>query len=167
MVGETRDEMGGSEYFEYIRGFIGGRCPAVDFAGSKRNMGAVLESLRRNLPGAVHDCSKGGLAVAVSEMCMRYDTGCEVDLAGVPGGDLKTERILFSESHSRYLLAARPEKADRLADVLERRGVPHAVIGVFGGDSIRFAAEDGMVSVKVGKAREEWSGSLEGMVSHG
>ncbi|HSG73904.1 MAG TPA: phosphoribosylformylglycinamidine synthase subunit PurL, partial [Nitrosopumilaceae archaeon] len=70
IVGETKSEMGGSEFLEYIHDFIGGRCPKVDFKNSKNNMNAVLEIISKNLAKCVHDCSKGGLAIAISELCM-------------------------------------------------------------------------------------------------
>ena len=85
MIGDTKDELGGSEYFEYIHKFIGGTCPTVDFSESKKNMKSVLEIIKQELPKSVHDCSKGGLAVAVSELCMIDQIGCKVSLDKVPG----------------------------------------------------------------------------------
>ncbi|MBM3911254.1 MAG: phosphoribosylformylglycinamidine synthase subunit PurL, partial [Thaumarchaeota archaeon] len=67
LVGKTKNELGGSEYFEYIHDFVGGTCPKVDFKESKENMDAVLALFKKDLLKGAHDCSKGGIAVAVSE----------------------------------------------------------------------------------------------------
>ena len=63
LVGETKDELGGSEYYEYIHNFIGGIVPKVDFSESKKNMKSVLSLISKNLIKSVHDCSKGGLVI--------------------------------------------------------------------------------------------------------
>lgn len=75
IIGDTKDEMGGSEYYEYIHKFIGGKCPTVVFSESKKNMKSVLEVIDNGLLKSAHDCSKGGLAIAISELCMRNMIG--------------------------------------------------------------------------------------------
>ncbi|MCE2615094.1 MAG: phosphoribosylformylglycinamidine synthase subunit PurL, partial [Nitrosopumilus sp. (ex Thoosa mismalolli)] len=94
LVGDTKDELGGSEYFEYVHKFIGGKCPGVDFKSSKKNMKSVLDSIKERLLKSAHDCSKGGLAVAVSELCMTNQIGCKVSLEKIPGEKLDADRLL-------------------------------------------------------------------------
>src|SRR5438309_10715295 len=67
IVGETKDELGGSEYYEYIHDIIGGTSPIVDMKSAKLHQQIILELINQGLVNSVHDCSKGGLAVAVSE----------------------------------------------------------------------------------------------------
>ncbi len=169
MVGETKDEMGGSEYLEYIHGCVGGRCPAVDFAASERNMNGVLDCIRKNLVRSAHDCSKGGLAVAVSEMCMTGRIGCNVDTGMVPHDVMMMDmdRILFSESHSRYLLAVQEDNLEEVKRILEGYGVRFDQIGGFGGESILFRGKNDAVNLRVDKAREVWLNSLKSLVLHG
>ena len=95
IVGDTKDEMGGSEYFEYVHKFIGGKCPTVNFRESKKNMTSVLNLIGSNLVKSAHDCSKGGLSVAISEMCMKNQIGCNVKLEMVPGEKINVDRVLF------------------------------------------------------------------------
>ena len=168
IVGATRDEMGGSEYYEHVHGFVGGRCPAVDLAESRKNMDAVLGIIRDGLAKAAHDCSKGGLGVAVSELCMNSNIGCSVALGDVPGDAMEAGRLLFSESHSRYLLVAGEGRLDTLEESLRKAGATFARIGAFSGDSISFAdGDERIVDLRVDKARRTWSGSLEDLVLHG
>ena len=111
VIGDTKDELGGSEYFEYIHRFIGGICPRVDFTDSKINMLAVLSLIKNKLVKSVHDCSKGGLSIALSELSIFGNIGCTIDVEKIPCEEnLSSEKILFSESHSRYLLVIDKKK---------------------------------------------------------
>ena len=84
IIGKTNDELGGSEYFEYIHKFIGGVCPSVDFKDSKINMLTVLSLIKNKLVKSVHDCSKGGFAIAVSELSIFGNIGCNIDINKMP-----------------------------------------------------------------------------------
>lgn len=168
LVGETKDEMGGSEYFEHIHGFVGGRCPVVDFATSKCNMDAVLQSVWKGLVKCVHDCSKGGMAIALSELCMAGNIGCNVDLGKVPGHKLVSDKILFSESHSRYVLVTDSKNVKPLLQTLRKHKIIHRQIGRFTGSEIRFLKNNKtIVRLRVGTAKKRWQESLESMISNG
>ena len=168
IIGDTKDEMGGSEYFEYIHKFIGGKCPTVVFSESKKNMKSVLEVIDNGLLKSAHDCSKGGLAIAISELCMRNMIGCKVSLEKVPGEKLGVDRILFSESHSRYLLSFDKKNLKKLEDLLKKNKVSFKVIGQFGGDRINFVnGVKPIVDLRVDKAQKTWLNSLGDLVLHG
>lgn len=168
IIGDTKNELGGSEYFEYIHKFIGGKCPRVDFADSKKNMKSVLESISKGLVKNVHDCSKGGLAVAISELCMTNDVGCDVDLKKIPAEELSSDRILFSESHSRYIMASDKTNVDKLENTLKKHKVSYGLIGKFEGDRIMFKSKDDQViDLRVDKTQKTWLNSLEELVIHG
>jgi phosphoribosylformylglycinamidine synthase II len=123
IVGETKDELGGSEYYEYIHDIIGGTVPAVDMKSSKLNQQTILELINQELVNSVHDCSKGGFAVAVSELCITNDMGCVISIDKIPGQKLKPDEILFSESHSRYLLVIDPKNSDKIISLLIQKNV--------------------------------------------
>ncbi|KEQ56185.1 Phosphoribosylformylglycinamidine synthase 2 protein [Marine Group I thaumarchaeote SCGC AAA799-E16] len=168
IVGETKDELGGSEYFEYIHKFIGGKCPAVDFAESKKNMKSVLEIIPKKLLKSVHDCSKGGLAVAVSELAMNNQIGCKVDLNKVPAKKLDSDRILFSESHSRYLLTFDKKNLAKVEKILKKNKTSYNIIGKFGGEKIQFVkGTKPIIDLRVDKAQKTWLNSLRDLVLHG
>ena len=167
LIGNTKDELGGSEYSEYIHKFIGGKCPAVDFVESKKNMNAVLEIIENDLIKSAHDCSKGGLAVAVSELCMTNQIGCTVSLENISNQQLESDEILFSESHSRYLLTFDKKNLQRLEELLKNNNVTFQVIGKFGGDSIQFTDNStSIIDLSVDKAHKTWISSLKEMVMH-
>lgn len=168
LVGDTKDELGGSEYFEYIHKFVGGKCPAVDFKSSKKNMKSVLDSIKKKLLKSAHDCSKGGLAVAVSELCMTNRIGCNVSLEKTPGDKLDSDRLLFSESHSRYLLTVEKKNLKKLQEILRKNKTSFKQIGQFSGDSIVFTKENKpIIDLRVDKAQKTWVNSLRDLVLHG
>jgi len=168
IIGDTKDEMGGSEYFEYIHKFVGGKCPVVNFAESKSHMNTVLDVIGKGLVKAAHDCSKGGLAVAVSELCMTYQIGCNVSLEKIPGPKLDVDRTLFSETHSRYLLVVDKKNLQKLDGLLKKSKVSYKMIGTFGGENIRLNKENKpIIDLRVDKAQKTWFNSLRELVVHG
>jgi len=168
IIGDTKDEMGGSEYFEYIHNFIGGKCPSVNFTESKKNMKIVLKVIQSKLLKSAHDCSKGGLAVAVSELCMTNQIGCNISLDNVPGEKLDVDRILFSESHSRYLLVIEKKNLKKLENILNKSKVSFKLIGQFKGEKIQFTkGVKSIIDLRVDKAHETWFNSLRNLVLHG
>ena len=168
IVGNTKDEMGGSEYFEYIHKFIGGKCPTVNFAESKKNMKTVLKVIQSQFLKSVHDCSKGGLAVAVSELCMTNLIGCNISLEHVPSEKLDVDRILFSESHSRYLLVLDKKNLKKLEIILKKNKVSFNLIGKFTGDKIQFTkGTKSIIDLRVDMAQKTWINSLKDLVLHG
>ena len=168
IVGDTKDELGGSEFFEYVHKFVGGRCPVVNFENSKNNMTSVLNIIENNLVKSVHDCSKGGLAIAVSELCMTNQVGCKVSLEKVPGEKLAVDTILFSESHSRYLLVFEKKNLKQIENLLKKDNVSFKQIGQFGGDKIQFInGAQPVINLRVDKARKIWSNSLRDLVLKG
>ncbi|MBM2852962.1 MAG: phosphoribosylformylglycinamidine synthase [Candidatus Nitrosotenuis sp.] len=165
LIGTTKDELGGSEYYEYIHGFIGGKCPKVDFGESKQNMESVLHIIENNWAKNVHDCSKGGLAIAVSELAMTSGMGCMVSIDKVPSS-IPDDKILFSESHSRYLVV--PSNLDDLVDYLKKKKVNFGIIGKFEGKNITFLKnKKAIAKLSVDKAHDKWFNSLKDLVLHG
>ena len=168
IIGDTKDELGGSEYFEYIHKFIGGKCPVVNFEDSKKHMKSVLDAIDKNLIKSAHDCSKGGLAIAVSEICMTNQIGCNVALDKVPGEKLDVDRILFSESHSRYLLSFDKKNILKIEDLLKQSKVSFKQIGQFTGEKIQFTKDSTLIiDLDLKKTHETWLHALPNLILHG
>jgi phosphoribosylformylglycinamidine synthase len=168
IIGETKDELGGSEYYEYIHNLIGGSCPTVNFELSKATMDAVLVLIDDNLVNCVHDCSKGGIAIAVSELCINNQIGCIMSLDEIPGQKLKPDDILFSESPSRYILAVNQKNIKKTTAFLEQKKIPYGIIGKFSGSNIVFKNKaKKIIDLRIDKAQEKWLNSLESLIAHG
>ena len=109
LLGETRDELGGSEYYAR-HDAIGARVPRVDADLALRRYRALNQAQQQGLIASCHDLSDGGLGVALAESAFAGGYGMRVDLAGVEGAEgLREDKILFSESQSRLLVTVHPQ----------------------------------------------------------
>jgi phosphoribosylformylglycinamidine synthase len=127
IIGDTKPEMGGSEYYEYFHKITGGTVPQVDLKVDRQNMIAVLNLIKTDLARCVHDCSKGGIAVALAEMAIAGSIGFKVQLDSIPNSCKQIDELLFSETQSRYIIATKdPETVYK---VLSTKGVRFAEIG--------------------------------------
>ena len=128
IIGCRLDEMSASEYYEYYHNIIGGNVPKLDLRRDKLNGQAVLHLIRKHLVDCVHDCSKGGLAVALSEMAIQGRSGIIIDLDSIPNTCSRIDNLLFSESHSRYIIGSgKPAEVEKyLASI---NGIVFARIG--------------------------------------
>jgi len=169
VIGDTKDELGGSEYFEYIHRFIGGVCPRVDFTDSKINMLAVLSLIKNKLVKSVHDCSKGGLSIALSELSIFGNIGCTIDIEKIPCEEnLSSEKILFSESHSRYLLVIDKKNIKEVNHILSKKKITFAVLGKFSGDQINIKHKSkNLVKFRIDLAQKRYFNGLEDLLKHG
>lgn len=136
VVGYTRPELGGSEYFEDFHKVTGGVVPSVDLKSDKLNRIAVLNLIKSGLVTCAHDCSKGGIAISLAEMAIAGSIGLKIDLDTVPNSCNRIDELLFSETHSRYLIATK--EADNVHRVLASAGVPFAEIGKTIGTYVEF-----------------------------
>ena len=136
VVGYTHPELGGSEYFEYFHKITGGMVPSVDLKTDKLNRTVVLNLIRAGLVTCVHDCSKGGIAISLAEMAIAGSIGLKIDLDTVPNSCNRIDELLFSETHSRYIIATKD--AGSVHRVLASAGVPFAEVGKTNGTNVEF-----------------------------
>jgi phosphoribosylformylglycinamidine synthase len=110
IMGDTKDEMGGSHYYD-ILGFRSNDVPHVDAHTGKKLMTDLSQAIAKGLIKACHDCSEGGLGVAAAEMAFAGGLGMTLDLRKVPSSDHlnRNDKLLFSESNSRFVVEVAPE----------------------------------------------------------
>jgi phosphoribosylformylglycinamidine synthase len=118
IIGETKDELGASCYYKG-HGQLGANVPRVDLQAGPKVIAAVAGAIKEGLIAACHDCSEGGLVVAVAEMAFAGGLGIEVNLGNVPCSRdvLRNDQVLFSESTSRFIVEIAPEGLGRLAEI--------------------------------------------------
>ncbi|HEY0449281.1 phosphoribosylformylglycinamidine synthase subunit PurL [Actinophytocola sp.] len=148
LLGETREELGGSEWAHVVHGHLGGRPPAVDLAREK----LIGEVLRSGDVSAAHDLSDGGLAQTLVEACLHAGTGCRVELAG----DLFV--ALFSESSGRVLVAIPPTSVDAFTSHCTERGLPWQRLGVV--EPNQDLVIEGLAPLPLPELREVWEATL-------
>ena len=118
-VGLTKNELGGSHFYK-VHDELGANVPKADLETSVEISRRVAKAIQRGLVRSCHDCSEGGLAVALAEMAFAGGLGIEADLRGLPVSEdcTQTDALLFSESNSRYLIEVQPEKYDAFAKLM-------------------------------------------------
>jgi phosphoribosylformylglycinamidine synthase len=165
MLGETRAELGATEYLQRIHGEVRGMPPVLNL-GHERALHALLPSLiGAGLVASAHDCSEGGLAVALAECTFGEEgVGATVDVRGVtgPAGVPVAHATLFSESAGRVLLAVDPAHLGTVLGQAIEAGVEATVIGTTGGEALTIKV-DGEVAVEaaVGALQAVWATALE------
>lgn len=125
LLGDTKAELGGSEFQYVLHGVTEGRPPQIDLDVEKKLLSTVLGGIQKGLVASAHDLSDGGLAVALAESCISGNLGAQVDFST----ELRNDIALFSESQSRILLSASPEKAEALKQWISEQGVPYQQLG--------------------------------------
>ncbi len=153
LIGETRDEIGGSEYLKVIHGLDRGVCPSLDLSLEKGIQSACLRAIGAGIVRSAHDCSEGGLAVAVAESCISGDQGAIGATVKVDGRGMRCDSLLFGESQSRVILTMGEEDVVRFRDICSEEGVPVATIGRVGGDRL---VVDGFIDLPVSRLEEAW-----------
>ena len=128
VVGKTYDEMGGSHYLS-LRELLGENVPIVRTTEGKSVMESVCRAINQGIVAACHDCSEGGIGVAVAEMAFSGGFGMDLDMSSLPrSADLnRDDSILFSESNSRFVIEITPDKKDQFERLVE--GIPNGLIG--------------------------------------
>jgi phosphoribosylformylglycinamidine synthase len=128
LLGNPTDELGASEYLARIHGMTVGAPPRVDLDAERCLIGALLEAIRGGHVSSAHDCSDGGLLVALAECCMadrEAQAGAEVDLDA--WRDLPLRALLFGEAQGRVVVSTSAPAA--VIAMAERFGVPARRIG--------------------------------------
>jgi len=158
MVGTTRNELGGSEYFK-LNGFIGNQVPKVNPHQAKTLMDKLSLATERGLVRACHDCSEGGIGVALAEMAFAGGLGATIHLQAVPLGEAidRDDFILFSESNSRFLAEVSPENKNEFEEIMS--GAAYAAIGqVTDAEMVEIYGLNGsrVVATPLAEPKEAW-----------
>jgi phosphoribosylformylglycinamidine synthase II len=162
LLGETREDLGGSEYLKRVHNTVTGKPPALDLDLERKVQSVCLEAVRQGLAASAHDCSDGGLAVTLAESCLQGQRGAQVTL---PESAVRLDAQLFGESPSRIVISARPEHAARIQELAAQAGAPVSVLGTVGGKTLRIAAGGKrQVSLPVEEMERIWRGALPALL---
>jgi phosphoribosylformylglycinamidine synthase len=135
LLGDSYQDLGGTEYLKRHHGLVTGRPPALDVEREKAVQALCLEGIRQGLLHSAHDCADGGLAVALAESCIWGGLGARVNLPEGPA-DVRLDARLFGESPSRIIVSLAPEKASALQALAAGRGVSAHLLGKVGGEAL-------------------------------
>ncbi|MEK6525818.1 MAG: AIR synthase-related protein, partial [Nitrospirota bacterium] len=166
LLGDTKEDLGGTEYLRVVHAREQGSPPLLNLEAEKAVQGCVLKLIRDGLVQSAHDCSDGGLAVALAECCLSHPSlgegthhplqSPEQRIPGAPfphppqplgavvrlkPNGLRRDALLFGESQSRVLVSVSPAQTDAVLAIARGVGVAADVIGTVGGERLVIEVE--------------------------
>jgi phosphoribosylformylglycinamidine synthase len=161
IIGETRDELGGSEWFS-LHGAVGNKVPQVDVKKAVKKYRALHKAIQAGIVASCHDCSDGGLGIALIETAFAGGLGMNIDLTNVPyRGKKRNDYILFSETASRFIVTIHPTAQRKFEKIMAGNVI----------NEIGFVSSDGLFQItglngkliikeKASKLKEAWQKPL-------
>ena len=158
LLGKNKEELGGSEYLKSIHGVKRGACPEIDFNLEGKVQKTALEAIEKGLVQSAHDCSEGGLAVALAECCISNPDkkiGARIDFQF---GKIRKDALLFGESQSRIILSAKPAQAKKVMMIARKNKAPICIIGKVNGTELVI---NRLINLSVDKLYDSWNNAIE------
>jgi phosphoribosylformylglycinamidine synthase len=162
LLGYCRQDLGASEYLKEIHNLTKGNAPQLDLKLEQAVHKTALEAIEKGLVNSAHDCSEGGLAVALAECCITNNDrmiGANINNLNY---DTRPDALLFGESQSRIILSCSKDFVEKIRKIALELKTPFCVIGRTCGKALRILkAEEELIYLPLGDLYEEWSNSLE------
>jgi len=130
LIGDTKAELGGSEYHSVIYDLEGGIPPKVNQQKIKARWDLLLELYENDYVKANHDVNKGGFIVTIAEMCFKNRFGANLDLQDHDIYGLRDDELLFSESVGRFIIETSPKNLDEILEMAKKHNITVNKIGV-------------------------------------
>jgi phosphoribosylformylglycinamidine synthase len=186
LLGATREDLGGTEYLRVVHHREQGEPPYLNLETETALHACVLKVIREGLVQSAHDCSDGGLAVALAECCVSTPTQPPFDSAQgrepaerlgavvrLSGQTIRRDALLFGESQSRVILSVKAAQADKVLGIAKDLSVPAAKIGTVGGERLTIDVEAVkqapacLVDADLKTLLDTWGNSLERALGNG
>ena len=158
LLGETKAEIGGSELQKVWYGRTEGRPPQIDLQAESKLQTALLSAIRQGLVASAHDCSEGGVAVALAEASISGKRGVNAQFKTA----LRADHLLFSESQSRVVVSVAPQHSSAFAQLLQAQDVPFTELGhVTDNADFSIRINDGVaIDLPVADLEKTWKGAI-------
>ena len=164
LLGENREELGGSEYLKVVHGRVAGLPPQLDLTREKAVQDLCLLAAREGLLRSAHDVSEGGLAVALLESCLAGERGASINLArgaAQGAGSKRRAALLFGESQSRIVVSVRPQDWPRLMNLAQEKNVPLSLLGEVASDRLEISIDgERVISLAVLEIKGLWKNRM-------
>jgi phosphoribosylformylglycinamidine synthase subunit PurL len=167
LLGQTRDDLGGSEYLKVMQYREQGSPPYLNLETEEALQKFVLTLIHEGLVQSAHDCSDGGLAVALAECCVSGPSTPRGAMVKLGLGSLRRDALLFGESQSRIILSAKPDVVESLLSRATGAGIPAARVGTVGGNRLIVEVERGRftqgcrIDLPIQEVWDRWARALE------
>ena len=164
LVGEVGDDLGASHFLKVCHGRKEGLPPRLNIELELAAQNAVRELIRAGLIKSAHDCSEGGLAVALAESCFDPERllGAHIDLGAT---ESRVDQVLFNEAQSRIIISVAKDDENAALILLKKRGVSATTIGVVVSEDIRVSVKDQVLRWPIATLFDDWYFAIERVVS--
>jgi phosphoribosylformylglycinamidine synthase II len=160
LVGEIGDEMGGSRFLKVCHGRKEGLPPRLDVERELAVQNSVRELIRSGLVHSAHDCSEGGLAVAIAESCFNPNGLFGAQIEVVAAARRAAATVLFNESQSRIVISCAATDAEKVLTWLTSKNIPHSRIGVVGTKTLSIELQDTEFSWPIETLHDDWFNAI-------
>jgi len=161
LLGMCKEELGGNEYLKQMHNLVKGNAPDLDLHLERGVQRTAWEAIKRGLVSSAHDCSEGGLAVALAECSISNKenmVGATIDSLIF---NMRKDGLLFGESQSRIIISCKEEFLIHIRDIAERNRVPFQVIGRTGGGELKIIERGKeIINLPLEQMWEKWANSL-------
>ncbi len=165
LLGETKEELGGSEYLKILHNKERGKPPELVLDLESRLHEVCLETIRQGLVKSAHDCSEGGLAIAIAESAVSgpVTLGAEISLES----SIRKDALLFGESQSRIILSANKKHIEKIIGIAEKKDVPVTIIGKVIKNSLKVNINSrSVIELSCGKIKKAWKDTIKGYMEN-
>jgi phosphoribosylformylglycinamidine synthase II len=157
LIGSSHNDLGGTEYLKVEHGLVAGRPPALDLMRERAVGKLILAAAQAGLIRTAHDCSDGGMLIALAETCLFGGIGMRGPAID-PEPPLRLDAAFFGESPSRFIVSAPSRAMPALQSLARRHHVEISLLGLSGGDALEL---EGQVRLTLAEMRQAWEGGLE------
>ncbi len=160
ILGDTYDEIDGSEYQKLFNGNIAGMPPKIDLDQESNLIKTLIELANKSIINSAHDLSEGGIAVALAECCFSKNKnfGFIVNLDNINVKKLNIPVLLFSESQSRCIVSINKNNLQKLKDITSENSINLKLIGVVGGNKMII---ENILDLRVEDVYQQWDKAFE------
>jgi phosphoribosylformylglycinamidine synthase II len=156
LLGETLEELGGSEYLKVVHNLVKGDAPILDLELEKKVQITCLEGIKAGIVKSAHDCSEGGLAVALAEGCITSENPLGATIT-LPNSKIRTDALLFGESQSRIVVTIAQKNLSKLKEIVQKNKIPFSVIGEVGGTKLKI---NSWLSLAISEMKEKYENAI-------
>jgi len=153
LIGENKEEVGGSEYLKVFHALEKGLPPQIDLSAEKSVQDACRESIQAEIISSAHDCADGGLAVTLAECCITGKRGAKVEI----NHRIRNDALLFGETQSRIVVSLPVKNLDSLKEIANKYEVPIQILGKVEGNSIKI---NNLIDIEVEQLKKAWERNI-------
>jgi phosphoribosylformylglycinamidine synthase subunit PurL len=155
LLGESKEELGGTEYLKVIHNLEQGLPPQLDLSLEKAVQDVCRESIQAGIISSAHDCSDGGLAVTLAECCITGNKGLKVD---IETDKIRNDAFLFGETQSRIVVSLSENHLDNLQAIANKYEIPIQVLGKIEGNSLKIS---NLLDLEIKQLETAWESNIE------